>query len=229
MIRGASRLRSAACIAYGLWLSRRFTLVGPQARVRVKWPVVPVHVRRHPSAVLEVRGVLTFESWLGTRKAIGISCAEGSRLIVGGDFTVGNGVRFSLSRRSLLEIGGRKTESAAGITEGSLFLVRRHVEVGTDLLCAWNVFVTDCDWHPIEGKLPQEDTIIEDHVWLAPNCCILKGSRIGQGTVVAAGAVVHRMVVPPGSLIAGVPARLVGSGQRWSRDLPPGTELTHTG
>ena len=49
---------------------------------------------------------------------------------------------------------------------------------------------------------------IEDDCWLCANCTILAGVTIGRGSVVAAGAVVTRDV-PPGSLAAGVPARVI--------------------
>jgi maltose O-acetyltransferase len=50
--------------------------------------------------------------------------------------------------------------------------------------------------------------IIEDNVWLATRCTILKGVTIGHGAVVAAGAVVTRDV-PPYTLVGGVPAKII--------------------
>ena len=44
-------------------------------------------------------------------------------------------------------------------------------------------------------------------VWLGANCVILAGVTIGDGAVVAAGAVV-REDVPPGAVVAGVPAKM---------------------
>ncbi len=44
-------------------------------------------------------------------------------------------------------------------------------------------------------------------VWLGANCVILAGVTIGDGAVVAAGALV-REDVPPNAVVAGVPARL---------------------
>jgi acetyltransferase-like isoleucine patch superfamily enzyme len=43
-------------------------------------------------------------------------------------------------------------------------------------------------------------------VWIGANCVILDGVTIGDGAVVAAGAVVRRNV-PPSTLVGGVPAR----------------------
>jgi maltose O-acetyltransferase len=69
--------------------------------------------------------------------------------------------------------------------------------------------------------------IIGDGVWIASRVTVLPGVSIGDGSVVAAGAVVSRDV-PPNSLVAGVPARVVRAleegvpprSQRWSSSPP---------
>lgn len=48
--------------------------------------------------------------------------------------------------------------------------------------------------------------IIEDHVFVGANASVLEGVRVGRGSVIGAGAVV-RKDVPPGMVVAGVPAR----------------------
>lgn len=213
------RLKGLMCRAIAFGLSRRVTLVGDNARVRFKWPIVPVRLVCSCTARIEVHGVLTIEPWLQRRTPVVIHCASDSVLSFEGDFTLGSGVRLYLSRASTLTFGGRGEESGSGITENSLIMVRKRVKIGKDFICAWNVFITDCDWHTIRGKSYQEDTVIEDHVWVAPNSCILKGSHIGRGSIVGAGAAVHRLRTGPNSLIAGVPARVVARNQNWTRDL----------
>ena len=49
---------------------------------------------------------------------------------------------------------------------------------------------------------------IEDDVWIGANAVILSGVHIGNHCVVAAGAVVTKDV-PPHSLVAGVPAKII--------------------
>ena len=49
---------------------------------------------------------------------------------------------------------------------------------------------------------------IEDDVWIGTNAVILPGVTIGNHSVVAAGAVVTKDV-PPHSLVAGVPAKVI--------------------
>jgi maltose O-acetyltransferase len=51
---------------------------------------------------------------------------------------------------------------------------------------------------------------VGDGVWLGSSCIILPGVSVGNGAIVAAGAVVTRDVAP-NTLVAGVPARIVRS------------------
>jgi len=50
---------------------------------------------------------------------------------------------------------------------------------------------------------------IEDKAWIGPNTIILHDVTIGEGAVVAAGAVVTKDV-PPYTLVGGVPAKVIG-------------------
>ena len=50
--------------------------------------------------------------------------------------------------------------------------------------------------------------IIEDDVWIGANAVVLPGVRIGNHSVIAAGAVVTKDV-PPHSIVAGIPAKVI--------------------
>ena len=50
--------------------------------------------------------------------------------------------------------------------------------------------------------------IVGDDVWIGYGCTILSGVRIGQGAVVAAGAVVTKDI-PPYSIVGGIPAKII--------------------
>lgn len=53
--------------------------------------------------------------------------------------------------------------------------------------------------------------IVEDESLIGMGAVLLNGSRIGAGSLVAAGAVVgERKQIPPGSLVVGVPAKVIG-------------------
>ena len=50
--------------------------------------------------------------------------------------------------------------------------------------------------------------IIKDNVWIGMSAIILKGVTVGEGAIVAAGSVVTKDV-PPHTIVAGVPARVI--------------------
>lgn len=59
-----------------------------------------------------------------------------------------------------------------------------------------------------EQGITAEGIIIEDDVWIGASAVITDGVTIGKGSVVAAGAVVTKNV-PPHTVVAGVPAKVI--------------------
>jgi carbonic anhydrase/acetyltransferase-like protein (isoleucine patch superfamily) len=57
--------------------------------------------------------------------------------------------------------------------------------------------------------IDHKPTVIEDHVFIGTNAVILKGCVVGKHSIVAAGAVLQEdTIVPPYSLVYGVPAKV---------------------
>jgi 2,3,4,5-tetrahydropyridine-2,6-dicarboxylate N-acetyltransferase len=54
----------------------------------------------------------------------------------------------------------------------------------------------------------KKPVVVGDNVLVGANAVVLEGVRIGKGSVVAAGAVVIKNV-PPGVVVAGIPARVI--------------------
>jgi len=53
---------------------------------------------------------------------------------------------------------------------------------------------------------------IEDHCLIGMGAVVLHGALIGRGSVIAAGAVVlEKQIIPPHSLVVGVPAKIIRS------------------
>ncbi len=64
--------------------------------------------------------------------------------------------------------------------------------------------LSDLGW-----SFPSAAIEIGDDVWLGANTTILKGAKIGAGSIVASNAVVTAGVYPAGAILAGVPAKVI--------------------
>jgi acetyltransferase-like isoleucine patch superfamily enzyme len=53
-----------------------------------------------------------------------------------------------------------------------------------------------------------DEIVIKDDVWIAARCTILSGVTIGEGSVIAAGSVITKDI-PPFSVVAGVPGKII--------------------
>jgi acetyltransferase-like isoleucine patch superfamily enzyme len=60
----------------------------------------------------------------------------------------------------------------------------------------------------VEQGITAQGIVVEDDVWVGAGAIITDGVRVGQGAVIGAGAVVTEDV-PPHTVVAGVPARVV--------------------
>lgn len=109
-----------------------------------------------------------------------------------------------------------------------LLATRSHVRIGNHVMFGPEVTIRggnhriDVVGHYMksvtdEEKRPEDDlgVVIEDDVWVGTRAIILHGVTIGRGAVVAAGSVVTRSV-PPYSIVAGNPARVLRF--RWDVD-----------
>jgi acetyltransferase-like isoleucine patch superfamily enzyme len=97
------------------------------------------------------------------------------------------------------------------INYGASIVASNLVRIGNDCLIGTHVMVMDTDFHRVEDKSWDSTgypIIIEDRVWLGNRSMVLKGVRIGHDAVVAAGSIVTRDV-PPRTLVAGAPARVI--------------------
>jgi len=60
----------------------------------------------------------------------------------------------------------------------------------------------------LQGVINGAQTIVDDDVWIGRRAIIMPGLQLGEGSVIGAGAVVTKDI-PPYSVVAGVPARII--------------------
>lgn len=103
--------------------------------------------------------------------------------------------------------------------------------IGDECMLSYGIRVRTSDSHAIiDLKKRQQinhsqDVVIGPRVWIASNVMVLKGTTIGEGSIIAAASVVTKSV-PAVSLAAGIPARVIRKNVSWSRaSLPKQAEI----
>ena len=128
---------------------------------------------------------------------------------------------FSLGNYSVIESFACVNNAVGNVIIGHHTRIGLHntiigpVEIGSHVNLAQGITVTalnhnfnDTNKRIDEQGVSTNPVTIEDDVWIGANAVILPGVTIGNHSVVAAGAVVTKDV-PPHSLVAGVPAKVI--------------------
>lgn len=134
----------------------------------------------------------------------------------GGKIIVGDRVRFCRLVELSVPKGGNLSIGASSVlSRGCLISCHQSISIGSNVMIAEFVFIHDNDHGFSNTHLPMmeqpistSEIEIEDDVWLAANCIILKRSRIRSGSIIAAGAIVNRSF-SEGSIIGGIPGRVI--------------------
>lgn len=129
--------------------------------------------------------------------------------------------KFSLGDYSVIESFSCINNAVGDVIIGNHTRVGLHntiigpVTIGDHVNLAQGITVTalnhnfaDTDKSIDEQGISTSPIVIEDDIWIGANAVVLPGVTIGHHSVVAAGAVVTKDV-PPHSLVAGVPAKII--------------------
>ena len=143
---------------------------------------------------------------------------DGCRMIVGRDCVL----TFNANLRAggSIEIGDHTT-----MVKGALQVHETgSISIGRDCMISTLVYLSVSDIHPIYDRAtgqrinPAASITIGEHVWLGLRSMIMKGARIDDGAIVAAGAVVSGHV-PANVIVTGAPARVQRENVEWRRDF----------
>jgi acetyltransferase-like isoleucine patch superfamily enzyme len=156
----------------------------------------------------------------------GLCIGHGVALVIYGELIVGNGVM--LSDGCAIEVGpyGRLVlGDRTFVGRHSVIAAQDRIEIGADVLIAEHCTIRDQN-HQLDANQRRDEidaqaegrhsrsgvekapVIIGTSVWLGAGVRVLKGSRIGDRTVVGANAVV-RDDLPADIVAGGIPARVI--------------------
>ena len=128
---------------------------------------------------------------------------------------------FSLGQKSVIESYSCINNAVGDVVIGDHTRIGLHntiigpVTIGSHVNLAQGITVTALNHnfeaperHIDEQGVSTQQVTIGDDIWIGANAVVLPGVTVGNHCVIAAGAVVTKDV-PPHSLVAGVPAKII--------------------
>ena len=147
--------------------------------------------------------------------------ARGSHISIGQRFVACSSSRHNslgVSQRVIIKATGPGSRVHIGDDvgcSGCTVSAAVSVTIGHRVLLGSGCLICDSDFHPLHPDDRHDHTctmsqpvVIEDDVFIGARAIILRGVRVGAGSVVGAGAVVTHDV-PPMVVVAGNPAQVV--------------------
>lgn len=126
-------------------------------------------------------------------------------------------MHFSIMEGSNIHMGCN-FDSKGGFSVGANTVInprcrvdtRGSITIGNNVSISNEVTILTADHDPnsqsFEGR--QKCVIIEDYVWVGTRAMIMPGVRLGRGSVIAAGSIVTKDVLP-NEVVAGIPAKFI--------------------
>lgn len=151
---------------------------------------------------------------------VGIFDGEKDKLIwqVSGNVTfkgtanLGQGSKISVGKKGNLTIGNN-----FNITANSSIVCHDNIKFGDDVLVSWENLFMDTDFHKISypNQKNRKGIFIGDGVWITCRNTILKGSFIGNNSVLSSGSILNKKIFGNNVLIGGNPPMVLKEGIKW--------------
>jgi len=135
---------------------------------------------------------------------------KNAEMTVNGDFTMYSDSYIRVVKK------GKLILNSGFINEGVQITCASKITIGKECTIARDVVIRDYDAHIIETPYYEISKPIEigNHVWIGNRAMILKGVKIGDGSIIAAGAIVTHDV-PENCIAGGVPAKILKDNITW--------------
>lgn len=190
-----------------LWKSLYYHLLGKQI---FSYPGAYILGIRN----IDTRGVLD----IGTKRVAFLPQREATYLNIEGKLIIEGRVKISKGCQLFVQKGAVCVLRDCHLNAQVRMVVTQSLNVGERTTIAWNCEFLDNDLHEIEyeNKRPKKaGIIIGRNVWIGAHVILLKGSRIPDGSVVAANSTVNSPFEGTNLLIAGNPAKVIRTGVKW--------------
>lgn len=147
-----------------------------------------------------------------------------NKLFIGKNCFIGPDCRFRLEGDNTIIYISDNT-SATRKVEFCVQEDNREIFLGKDCMIANRVVIRTSDTHPITNTESNkrinyaDDVYIGNHVWIAPNCKIMKGSKIADNCIIGSDSTITKKYDKENCLIVGRPAKIVRENINWERTL----------
>lgn len=137
---------------------------------------------------------------------------QGGQIIFQGSFGTNPGASFVIRNNALLQIGAKSS-----FGQNLKILCSKDIKMGEELLASWDITIMDTDSHYFfnlkTDELSEFSKPIEigNHCFIGSSSCILKGSRLPHGAIVASHSIITKIMEKENSLYGGIPAKHIKS------------------
>ncbi len=175
--------------------------------------ISPRYVWDNGWSVARARWYLRHADEVGTRVRLGgrPAVTNHGRMIIGERVQLVSTIatlELVADEGGLLEIGPRSL-----VNFGCSLVATKHVSIGAHCHIGPYTMMLDNDFHRVEPERRLErpeskPIIVEENVWIGARVILMSGVTVGKDACIGAGSVVTSDV-PPRTLAAGVPARVI--------------------
>ena len=141
----------------------------------------------------------------GSKAEAILKLRENASLLLHHSTTMNYKSTIEIHKDATVEIG------SALINSSAVILASKRITMGDEVMISREVYIYDADHHPIINDVgeqinPPRPVVIGNHVWIGLKSTLLRGTKIGDGAVIAANSLVGGKI-KAGTMASGNPAR----------------------